>query len=252
MSDDWSISASKLKTYSACGRRFELRYLDGHDPMGTENKYLRRGNAVHETIEDGLNSSGASVTSDELVSLYLERGGKSGYNLSDEFHGQVLSSLKTAAEFLHANVDSVRGVEERFEVGHKTLSRGLSGFIDLTTPKQVVDWKTGKSEDKGSDEALQGAVYMAGYYHLYDEAPEDIRFVYLNPEPEGNPCVSRYKPGDELWNNAMQVAHELTNRVENDTIQADPGPSKCHWCDFEVYCPDSPVGAGAIDWETYP
>lgn len=255
MSDDWTISASKIKSFKRCEEEFRLRYIEGHEESGPPSRWIRRGNAVHEAVEDALTTfEGSKPGSDILKGAYQANGGRQGYTLTEEDHGLVLECLEGVARYLRKNVEEIRGVELEVEFGvdSPTVTRDFGGYMDLATQDAVVDWKTGKSEDKAAGEAIQGAIYMAGYAYEYGEPPAKIDFVYLNPEHDGHPKVRTITPDDDLWESLLGKARTLLTAIENDDYTADPAPDKCHFCDFEVYCPASPVGAGNIDWEAYP
>lgn len=256
MSDDWTISASKIKSFEECEEKFRLRYVEGYEEMGPPSRWIRRGNAVHEAIESVLTkASDPSVGSDMLKAAYRDNGGQEGYTLDDGFHEQVLGSLDAASRFLRKHVDEVRGVEVEVEFGvdRATVPRDFGGFMDVASESAVVDWKTGKSEGKEPDEAIQGAVYMGGYAYEYGEPPEAIHFVYVNPEADDDhPKIRTIEPDDELWDEMIGKARRLLMTYEEGNYTADPGPSKCHFCDHEVHCAYSPVGGGNIDWESYP
>lgn len=256
MSDDWTISASKIKSFEECEEQFRLRYVEGYEEMGPPNRWIRRGNAVHDAVEDALTrSSDPSVGSDALKAIYRANGGQSGYQLSDQLHDHVTASLEAISRYCRKHVDEVRDVELEVEFGvdHATLTRDFGGYMDLATDTTVVDWKTGKSEGKEADEAIQGAVYMGGYAYEYGEPPERIQFVYCNPEAgDDHPKIRTIEPDDDLWAELLGKAKRLLAAHDAGEYTADPGPSKCHFCDYEVHCAYSPVGAGNVDWEVYP
>lgn len=255
MTDDWTLSASKIKTAEECEERFRLRYVEGYEEMGPENRWLRRGNAVHEAIEAVLQDvSDPSVGSSVLKAAYRRNGGQTGYALSDEFHSQVLDCLEAASRFLRKNVDDVRGIEAEveFAVDRTGITRDYGGFIDLASDS-VVDWKTGKSEGKESHEAIQGAVYMGGYYDEYGEPPEAIQFVYLNPQAgDDHPMVRTIEPDDDVWDEMIRRSRDLLATVDTGQYEPTVSDDTCTFCDFEVHCSYSPVGAGDIPWSLYP
>ena len=256
MSDNWLVSASKLKLYQDCQEQFRLRYVEGYEERGPPSRWIRRGNAVHDAVEDVLSDCSANdVTSDKLKRAYRGNGWKDGYVLSEDFHEQVLDSLETVAHYIGEHVGEIRGVECEIEYGidRTNIDRNFGGFVDLMTDTSVVDWKTGKSEDKADKEALQGAVYMGGYAYEYGLLPDSVEFVYVNPDAgDEHPKVRSITPDSNLWNEMIQQAHQLLRSYQNDEYTADPGPSKCHWCDFEVHCGYSPVGVGNVPWGVYP
>jgi CRISPR/Cas system-associated exonuclease Cas4 (RecB family) len=256
MSDDWTVSASKIKSFTTCEEQFRLRYVEGHDEMGPPSRWIRRGNAVHEAVEAVLSEgSDPNVGSDLLKGAYNANGGPEGYLLDDGFHEQVLGSLDAISRFLRKHADGVRGVEVEVEFGveHATVPRDFGGYMDLATESAVVDWKTGKSEGKEADEAIQGAVYMGGYAHEYGEPPEAIHFAYVNPDAgDDHPKTRTIEPDDDLWDEMIGKTRRLLDAVESGEFTADPGPSKCHFCDHSVFCSADPVGGGGIPWEVYP
>ena len=251
MSDDWTLSASKLKQFARCPESFYHTYMMGRRGLVPENRYIRRGNAVHETLESVLRAD--PVWTDELSvqlkAAYHNFGGQDEWDLSDEDHRFVIECLEVAARYLVKLAPEVRAVELEVEFGvsDPRIWRDFGGFVDLATDRGVLDWKTGKSEGKELDEALQGGVYMAGYAHEFGEVPEYVRFVYLKEE-----TVRSVDPSDELWDTVIDHADRVLRAIERDEFPADPESSKCHWCDVEPFCSASPVGGGNVDWSEYP
>lgn len=246
------LSASKLKTFDRCPRAFDLNYIQQKQEEGGENHYIRRGNAVHEATEDVLAEGTVDLGDEDAVEFGLKRaywdnGGQSGYDLTDEDDDFVLGCLSTAARFIASHDPSVVSVEAEVPFRSEQLQHAFSGYVDVVTETEVWDWKTGKSEGKNLDETLQGAVYMAGFYAHTGRIPEAIRFVYLKEEK-----VRTREPSDEMWGEVLQKAESLLRAVEFGEFPADPGESKCHWCDYEIHCDASPVGLGGVQWESYP
>ena len=270
--EDHPLSASTIKTFDGCPLEFKLKYVDRKQPLGQEPYYLDIGNAVHYTIEEVLSKeleSEGSVNYDDLKSMFLLHypdviGGTFRHvepdprqdfpiELDDEQEEIVVGCLDTAAKWLGKEEPTIRGVEHEvdFRINRADMDAPFTGYMDLTTEGSdanwVVDWKTGKSEGKEMDEALQGAVYMAGFYNRYGVEPDAIQFVYLK---EGT--VRSIEPDDKLWDTLIEKALLLLQAAETGEFQAQPSESNCHWCDYELHCPASPVGAGAVDWEQYP
>lgn len=247
------LSASKLKQFTRCPEAFRLGYIEGLRSEGGENRYIRRGNAVHDAIEDVLSDVGISDDADYLKHRLLEQfrsnAVRADYALSEEDTTFVKDALRVAARFIAKQDGTVRSIEGRAEFAVSGLQHpeGFTGYIDVATDSEVWDWKTGKSEGKELDETLQGGVYMAGYHHAFGEPPEAIKFVYLKEEE-----VRTLEPSDEMWSEVVGTAKDLLRAVRHDEFPAIPGDSKCYWCDYEVHCDASAVGAGGIDWEAYP
>lgn len=271
---DWDVeehpvSASKLKTYEGCPYRFWLKYIKRMDPLGQDTYYLDIGNVVHYTIEEVLTEhmeSEGSISPDPFLLYYpdvmkgdfrhVEPDPRQDFpiELDDEQEEIVIGCLSTAAKWLGKQDFEIRGIEDEvdFRISRSDLDVPVTGYMDLTTEgsdgeNKIVDWKTGKSEGKSMDEALQGATYMAGYYNLYGEEPDAIEYVYLKEEK-----VRTLEPNDELWQTLLGKARTLMQAAEVGEFPAQPSSSNCHWCDYELHCDASPVGAGGVDWESYP
>jgi hypothetical protein len=247
------LSASKLKTFSECPEQFRLNYLERKPPEGGENRYIRRGNAVHEAIEDVLADGSGDYSEADRVTFafkqaYWDNDGQSGYDLSDEDDEFVHDCLEVAGRFVAKKDPNVVSVEAEVPFSVESLDHpeGFTGYVDVVTETEVWDWKTGKSEGKSLDETLQGAVYMAGYAQHMGRLPEQIHFVYLKEEK-----VRSREPSDEMYEAMVEKAENLLLAIETDNLPANPG-DPCYWCDYETHCSASPVGAGNINWSDYP
>jgi hypothetical protein len=251
MSDDWTLSASKLKKYDKCPRRFELAYLEGFRGFGPENRYLRRGSAVHEAIETVLigfdDRLGDERFVNERLKIYFSNH---DYGLSEDDREFVMDCFEVASSYLAKRDPEVVAVEKEVEFGVQSLQvdRDFGGYIDLITPSTVVDWKTGNVDGKERDEMIQGAVYMAGFVNERGHPPEKVEFVYLKEEK-----VRSVDPSDDVWDTMITVARRMLSDVESGDFEAKPSEDKCHFCDMEVFCDASPVGAGGIEnFDGYP
>lgn len=247
------LSASKLKQFDRCPEAFRIGYIDRKPGEGGENYYIRRGNAVHEAIEDVLGEMDTLAGKDtdylrhKFREQYRSNGGPDGYDLSDDNHQFVLDCLAVAARFAGGSEDALIGIESKAPFRSAELDHDFTGYIDVATETEVWDWKTGKSDGKDLQETLQGSVYMAGYYAHTGRIPEAIHFAYLKDEVRHT-----LTPSDELWATVVDKASALLKAIDLNSFPADPGDSKCHWCDYEVHCTASSTGGGGIDWEAYP
>lgn len=248
------LSASKLKTFDACPKRFQLHYVDRLPAEGADNRYIRRGNAVHEAIESYLTDRDATGDDQSQVAFDLKReywdaGGQQTYRLSDDDNGFVVDCLEVAARPLADLDDQIVAVEASlpFEDAAVDHAEGFQGYADLVTATEVWDWKTGSSDGQQLSETLQGAVYMAGFASHMGRPPDAVRFLYLKEEKQ-----QTHTPSDEMYQTMRDKASGLLDAVTFGQFPADPGESKCHWCDYELHCSASPVGAGGISWRQYP
>lgn len=251
MTWDIPLSASKLKQHKSCPEAFRLGYMEQKPSEGSENRYIRRGDAVHEAIEDVIGDldrlDDSEYVAHRFRTTYRENGGRHAYDLSEDDHEFVHDCLQTASRFVAKHAPTVVGVESEVRFRDSDLDHSFTGYIDVATETEVWDWKTGTSDGKEEDEVLQGAIYMVGYYHHTGQLPEAVRFVYLKEQE-----VSSYEPSDAMWGKVLDASRALLQSIENDYYPAKPDDSKCYWCDYEIHCSASPVGAGGIDYESYP
>jgi RecB family exonuclease len=247
--DDY-LSASQIKTFNRCPLSYKLKYVDDHPDQKVDKGYLALGSAVHEAIEEVL------LTDPRLEASRLSRDFKRAYR-NGEYHEDVpedmfddgLGYLDVAARYIDAHVDEVVDVEVKTEYGlsRSDVDSKFFGYADVTTPTAVLDWKTGKiKSNTDTEETIQGAVYMMGFYDLYGYPPESINFVYLKEQKQRS-----LDPSDDLWDRMINHATNLLRATEREDWPAKPGDA-CFWCGQEFWCPDQRAnGYGHIDWERF-
>ncbi len=245
------MSASSIKQFKRCPLAYWFRYvsnLDGTEPPGP---HLALGSRVHESIEDVLAQNRAPVDRRELLEgeLVTAYEAKSQYQVPDDMLETGLDCVQTAAKWLSKVEPDIRGIEKKVEytVDRPDVDANMLGYMDLVTQSGIVDWKTGSIRDNTNEkERIQGAVYMAGYFDEYGEAPDSIQFVYLD---EGK--VRSVDPSDDVWEFAMTWAARLLDARENEEYPANPGSHCRVMCPYEGFCPHGPAGAGDVPYSEY-
>ena len=250
--DQYPLSASGVKKFKGCPKAFELRYLEGLDGSKPSSGYAELGSAVHEAIERVLleNSIGRlSETPNQLKELMVGEYREINPDVKDDLYQTGLSCIEVAARYTASKgLESFRGIEEDFlfALGREDVNHSFRGLMDVATPNEVWDWKTGKNVYP-EDEIIQGMIYAMGYLDLFGEPPEKIRFVYIQKEIE-----RVIEPTDENWQQMLDVVRDIVKAKESGEFPAKPDPSSCYWCEYEGFCPSaeggSPVGAGGIEW----
>lgn len=251
------LSASSVKTHKGCPKRFELSYIDNLPSTKRGKGYGEVGTAVHESVESIIDKHPdppryQNQTRQALVSKFQGIDPDVGDDLWD----RGMNCIETAAKYLTHEAFASDWLFDRseeeffFTLGRPDIQAGFKGYIDAVAfpseemdPEEgiIVDWKTGSVREEG--EVIQGAVYMRGYQELYGCSPEKILFVYLK---EGKERV--IEPTDETWQEMLNHARNVIQDIKRGEFEADPDESKCFWCDYEMYCGASPVGAGAVDY----
>ena len=247
--DEYPLSASAVKTFKNCPRQFELQYTENRPRISPSSDYGDLGSAVHEAIERVLQEqNGVNVldAQNQLESLMFGEYRSIEPDIPDSMFEDGLQYLEVAARYIAGrDVDTIRGEEQTFEVGMEDpVDVSFRGIMDVATEREVWDWKTGKIREEA--EMIQGMIYALGYYHVFGEVPDRIRFVYLKEEKE-----RKFKPTDENYQKMMKYVHNVIDAKESGEFIAKPDESKCYWCSMEGWCDASRVGAGGIDYEVF-
>jgi len=244
------LSASSVKSHKRCPYAFYLSKVQRLPGAKTSAGHLELGSAVHESIEEVFGQDRwreaprpQNQLRQELISEYRQWNP----DVDDEMWEKGLDCLETCAKYMNAYQDDavVKDIEPEFNftLGRADISAKFKGFIDLITEDgQIIDWKTGSVREEG--EVIQGAVYMRGYQELYGEAPEEIKFVYLDEGKE-----RKLSPSDENWDEMIKHAKRCVQDIRREQFDPEPDETKCYWCDYEGFCDASAVGFGGMNYD---
>ena len=250
--DEYPLSASGVKSFKRCPQSFKLKYIDGLDGTKVVGDAAGLGSAVHEAIERVLmeNSIGKlSETPNQLKELMVGEYRAIDPDVADDKYQLGLECLEVAARYTAMQgLESFQGIEQdfKFALAREDIDHSFRGLMDVATPSEVWDWKTGKNVYE-EDEIIQGMIYAMGYMHEFGHPPEKIRFVYLQKEIE-----RVIDPTDENWEKMLDTVRGVVQAKKSGEFPADPGSTKCYFCGREGFCSSaeggSPVGAGGISW----
>lgn len=236
------LSASAAKKFNKCNKQYWYKYVDQYDVPDavTDQKYIFAGNAVHDVIEDMLKSGEVDLDDEEAMHTYLQEN--VGSNYPDDMEDTVETSLETAAKYISEYVDEITSVEDRWEMDYRGIN--IVGYADLIDGDTIVDWKTGRSEDKEVDEKIQAAFYIKLFEEEYGELPEMVDFAYLD---EGQRSTHKRitDDGEVLWNSrentywddVKKIISQIQYNHNTDEWEANP-PEPCYWCDYKYACSD--------------
>lgn len=243
------LSASRVKKFESCPKQYYLRYVEDYEiPDIEDNEYIQLGNAIHDSIEHVLTNHPNLRDEDRLKELITEKN-EEIKEYPSGMQSDAEECIDTAASFIASNIssDGIRDVEEFWTMERDGVE--FRGLLDVAGDGVIYDWKTGKSEGKELDEKIQAAVYIEMYYDEYGEYPETVHFVYLK---EGVLSThERVDDGEVYWNSVEnkyfetveENVREIRKSFRNGEWEADPGSSKCHFCDYKLHCKDSKVGS---------
>ena len=263
---EYDLSASRLKTHASCPKKYELKYIQGLQPTKAASGYGELGSWVHLTIENVLQDYKGKVGQNALHAKLKQEFFRLGDTdeidtgvIDDDQKGNALDNLEVAARYITAQKPRIRALEKpvNFHIDNPNIDRTVYGKMDVVTKNgEIWDWKTGRvhPEFTPRDELIQGCVYMAGYHNEYGELPEAIKFAYIHPKArektdsdDDGPCERQVDPTEESWQDMVQYARRLVQDEATGEYEAKPESGKCYFCDYELYCPASQVGAGGIN-----
>lgn len=247
------ISPSATKRLKRCPEQFRLRYIEDVEPTKPAGKYADVGSAVHEALE--------TVLQDDEIESLVDRPNQLRQLITSEYRTRVpdhdqdvvdngVSACETAARYLSMQeVTDFRGIEAEFEFAltRPDIDSAFKGIMDVATPNEIWDWKTGKTV-REEDEIIQGMLYAMGYYQKFDVVPDRVRFVYLHEEVQSERV---FEPTDENWQQALDHVRRVVEAKDREEYPADPGPSKCYFCSYSGWCSAFPAGAGNIRYEMF-
>jgi len=250
------FSYSKIDTYSQCGFRYKLRYVDKHF-VDTGGLATELGTAIHETEETIANAIKAGepinyialknnliLKAMELEYKYKESFGqedKSGRTCKEKIYEYLTSGIYRLDNFLMANGHlKVVDTEKEFEFILPGTDVTFHGFIDrilynIRTDKYIVqDIKTYAVpvEKKNLAVPLQFVVYTHAMKELYGVEIDNIECQYDLPF-----CNLTQDAGAEgFMHEGTQKLQNLLTAINEQDFAPKPTPL-CHWCEF---CPTNP------------
>lgn len=235
-SEKLKVSASAIKTYTQCPRKYYYTYINKLPKK--KWAHIELGNFVHDALEtfhnrmrdDPLPESGWAQALKEACFAEAPK-----YALTKEQRATAFGMLQTYLQKLKENgFPKVLFNEKEFTI-ELPGNVVLRGFIDRVDKPddifEIVDYKTGKS--KHLDE-FQLLVYALALWH---EHPEIKRvkgsYIVLGEGSKVIPYTISKTDTDRCVTEILKVA---------DMIRTDqswePRPTRlCSYCDFESACP---------------
>jgi RecB family exonuclease len=249
------FSYSKIDTYSQCGFKYKLRYIDKHYVTG-DSIATELGTVIHETEETIAKAIKAGeainyvalknriiLSMIELEHKYPEAWSaldKSNRNYKEKIYEYLRGGIYRLENFLMANghlriVDTEKEFEFEFEgiTFHGFIDRIL---FDTRTNKYIVqDIKTYAVpvEKKNLDAPLQFVVYTYAMKQLYGLINEQVECSYDLPFCN---IIQKVDNADYMLKGTEKLKKLLAAISENDFT---PKPSPlCHWCEYSPTNPN--------------
>lgn len=229
-----SLSASKLKTFSSCPRKFMYEYV--HRQEKVRNAYAAMGTAVHRAIDSTYNAWRMNLTARDPREVYWETWASEvmnnagmqveqkimldGLSMIEKYDFTRRTPLDTEIEFRLPFPNAIEPICE------------MHGFIDQMFDWGFVDLKTSKRKPMqfALDNDLQFIVYKWAFKQLTSENPSFVSWFHLRTQEDIPFNLSKDKTDF-----ALHVIERILQAGESDTYDRCIGES-CVFCSYREVC----------------
>lgn len=238
------LSASMLKTWLSCKRKFYINYVLGQ--RGEQTPALSLGSAGHEALEAAnlfLQKNPKKLSPIEIeyyVQLFRNNLAKFYTESSESFE---VGEQMVRTELLNKSTNKIIGVEEEFDISTPEGVR-IYGFIDLLEEQdpstlRIIDYKSSKmpmsyDEVRQDEQLSMYDLAMSIKYPQYENRILELR--YLRTED----YISITKTPIEQENFRRRLlAVDLAIKEFLDTIKDIPEGNLnqfCNWCSYKAGC----------------
>jgi ATP-dependent helicase/nuclease subunit B len=189
------ISASKIKLYRTCQRRYYYRYLLPYSirPEDELSSAALTGKAIHKIIEQHYRNRMAGVSVEDVLTFQLQKLMVEEIEKHDKIKGHEWLSKALADGKKMLNLfdwDRWKPVELEYEFTLPFPNRDnpialMTGFIDMISQDGdgyvAVDWKSGQEMPTAKELANdpQFIIYAWALREIYNKLPENIYWYHL-------------------------------------------------------------------------
>jgi DNA helicase-2/ATP-dependent DNA helicase PcrA len=233
------FSASGLKTYQDCPRRFRFSYLlKIPEPPGA-SPAAAKGTSIHAVIEHLDPAKPAEAQIPALLEQFWTPEQFESKTQSEQDKRTAYELVQTYLAWQADNPNTVVDAEKEFSF--TCAGREMHGFIDRIerTPAGgwvVIDFKSGSSKSAGITkknlpENIQLNLYAMAIRELYGTLPERATLFYL----KDNKCFD-YQPTEESIAAFSKGLEEMLSRILAGEYPAQPDFMQCGWCPYGDLC----------------
>jgi DNA helicase-2/ATP-dependent DNA helicase PcrA len=230
------ISASSVKTFQQCPRKYKYNYLD-HLPKKTFD-HLILGNLCHKVLEifhrQYIQEPIPKTKYGKLMGSAFEEARKE-FDTTKKIEDEAFVLLKDyLATLSKSPIPKVKDVEVPFEfnLDDTVIIRGFIDRIDLIGERfRIVDYKTTKNVKYL--EPFQLNLYGLWLHKEYPNLKDfDASYVLLRHKSKTKDYTFNLKDLDRIHKELLAYANKIKNEVAWNT---NPSPL-CRFCDFYEVC----------------
>ncbi|MEW5693592.1 MAG: PD-(D/E)XK nuclease family protein [Candidatus Hydrogenedentota bacterium] len=240
-----SVSASKIKLYLSCPRRYYYVYSEGIFEKDTKEKDF--GTYIHSVIEDYLKCLIKKREKKDLELLYsIAKNKRKGFeNLKEDGHLSFSEAdlLLNRFALQSINPETIYAIEKFFKLpieGNMNIEiEGRIDRIDVEYRKDsnhllhIIDYKTGKNKisDEELKDDLQMKTYITAAYLMFRKRYKRFRFTlyYLRDN-----SISSYE-SDYLDDYQKEIV-QYAQKMKDDTLYEKKINQQCHQCPAFSLC----------------
>jgi len=261
------LSASSIKTYEQCPRKWYYTYLDKPDIPPKDWSHLTLGNFIHDVLEyfhNDLLSNPEKGIRGAMSQACKGREVTSDYKqkLTPEIRQEVRGMLLAYLDLLESGgMPNVQSNERNFSVNldKDLLIRGKIDRVDLgvngnPNMYHIVDYKSGKSKHLDDFQLLVYGI------PILDENPEMENYTgsYLALKENMKWITSTFTRTDV--EKVKAKIRDIASKIRCDRTWEPKSQFLCKWCDYNIVCEDAPANklrgglpkpfvGGECDWE---
>lgn len=230
------ISYTDLEAFADCPLKFYYGKVLRLPTPSTPPQIL--GQTIHRTLEWAAKSEmdGIKPDLDLLTGDFENRWKKIRFADPDQKERMRQRGTELLAEYIKMDSEIESEpfeLEKVFEVGLESAK--LTGRIDridkIESGLLVIDYKTGKKDEKKLRKDLQLPIYSLACKELYNEYPSETMYMFLG---DGEPHKQPSDP--ESLDGVRSEIEERIKAINESSFTATPG-SACRLCEFGRICP---------------
>lgn len=236
------LSYSQLDTFSTCPLKYQFRYL--FQIPSPASPHMNFGISIHNTLKNFYDfvmqnpDKAKENLNPTLEEIYEKNWIASGYDSHDAQEDQKERGRKMLNEYYKKERSSAAPafIEHPFslQIGHLTISGRIDRIDRLPDGTyEVIDYKTGKVDEKGLKNNLQLSLYALACRDVL-ELPVSRLSLYSIPDLKKISTTRSEKDMEKCKEELLETASEMA--------LSDFAPSPgfyCRFCEYKLICPSN-------------